>query len=133
MNRKVYRERRTFMIYDDTHIIGYLNEEVIDNYVPEDVMRSDDSEDKPEPWEKAYAYTGTEKDGGCIMPCDDPKKVGKLANAIIRSRYREDEELAIQRHAINGDYSDGSKEYEEYNAWCVEAVATAKRWLGVEE
>ena len=32
MNKQVYREPRTFEKYDRTHIIGYLNETIIENY-----------------------------------------------------------------------------------------------------
>lgn len=127
MNRKVYQERRTYSKYDDAHIIGYLNEEVLEDYVPEDTQ-----EEEPEAWPTAYAYTGTETDGGTVMPCSDQNNYGELANAIIRSRYTESQELALQRHAINGDYDDAPKEYDDYNEWCEYAVRTAKSWVGAE-
>jgi hypothetical protein len=63
------------------------------------------------------------------MKCDNQSDYGDVANAIIRSRYSESQELAIQRHAINGDYAENAQEYEEYNTWCQYAVATAKRWV----
>jgi len=130
MNRKVYRERRTYLRYDDAHIIGYLNEEVLQDYVPEDEVTEEGEE--PEPWEVAYAYTGTETDGGTVMECKRQEDYGSLANAIIRSRYTESQELAIQRHAINGDYEEAPKEYDEYNSWCQQAVAIAKEWVAAE-
>ena len=128
MNRTVYQQRRTYQRYDEAHIIGYLNEEVIENYVPTDSQRGE-SEESPEPWPTAYAYTGTESDGGTIMPCEKQDDYGEVANAIIRSRYSESQEMAIQRHAINGDYAEAPEEFEAYNAWCQQAVATAKRWV----
>ena len=127
MNTQVYQERRTYLRYDAAHIIGYLNEEVLEDYVPEDSARSEGGE--LEPWPTAYAYTGTEADGGMVMPCTKPNDSGELANAIIRSRYSESQELAIQRHAINGDYEETPQEYEEYDAWCQYAVQTAKDWI----
>lgn len=126
MNRQVYPEARTFAKYDDEHIIGYLNEEVINNYQP---SVSSDTEETPEPWPTAYAYTGTETDGGTIMKCSNRDDYGEIANAIIRSRYSESQELAIQRHAINGDYAEVSQEYDDYYAWCQYAVTLAKKWV----
>lgn len=128
MNRTVYKEKRTFSKYDANHIIGYLNEEELDNYIPQNDAQSEEDK-QPESWEKAYAYTGEETDGGTVMECEDSTKEGVLANAIIRSKYRVEDEMAIQRHAINGDYSEASGEYDEYNSWCEYAVATAKEWL----
>ena len=52
MYRQVYQERRTYLRYDDQHVIGYLNEEVINNYQPE--FHGED-EDAPDPWPTAYA------------------------------------------------------------------------------
>jgi len=126
MNRKVYQERRTYQRYDAAHIIGYLNEEVLNNYQP---AQQTEGEDVPEPWPTAYAYTGTETDGGTVMECKNQSDYGEVANAIIRSRYTESQELAIQRHAINGDYEETPQEYEMYNTWCQYAVQTAKTWI----
>lgn len=128
MNRRVYQERRTYQRYDAAHIIGYLNEERLENYVPKEETASEDKK-SPKPWEVAYAYTGTESDGGTVMQCDKQDDYGDIANAIIRTRYSASQELAIQRHAINGDYEENPKEFEEYNAWCQYAVKTAKDWI----
>lgn len=128
MNRKVYQERRTYQRYDAAHIIGYLNEQELENYVPTE-NQNEESEETPEPWPTAYAYTGTETDGGTVMACNKQDDYGEIANAIIRTRYSESQELAIQRHAINGDYEEAPQEYEQYNAWCQYAVQTAKAWI----
>ena len=127
MNRNVYQQARTFSVYDEQHIIGYLNEEELENYIVPG--SGQDEGEEPAVWPTAYAYTGTESDGGTIMPCSRPDDYGEVANAIIRSRYSESQELAIQRHAINGDYAESGEEYEAYNAWCEQAVETAKRWV----
>ena len=126
-----YKEQRTYSIYDSSHIIGYLNEEVVENYTPEGAHG--EGEEQPEPWPVAYKYTGSETDGGTVMPCSNPDNYGDLANAIIRSKYSESQELAIHRHANNGDYSDDSKEYDDYNAWCNYAVSLAKQWTQTDE
>jgi len=128
MNRQVYQERRTYQRYDESHIIGYLNEEVLENYVPQN-NQGGESEESPEPWPTAFAYTGSESDGGTVMACEKQDDSGELANAIIRTRYTESQELAIQRHAINGEYEEAPQEYEQYNSWCQYAVQTAKDWI----
>ncbi len=121
----VYQEKRTYLRYDAEHIIGYLNEEVLEDYQPEVTVQ----EETPEVWPTAYRYTGTEADGGTIMPCGEIKSYGDLANAIIRTKYTESQELAIQRHASNGDYESDPSEWEEYNAWCESAVELSKTWF----
>lgn len=129
MNRQVYQERRTYQRYDETHIIGYLNEEVINDYQPAAGQQPDGEDEQPEPWPVAYAYTGSETDGGTVMPCSRQEDYGDIANAIIRTRYSESQELAIQRHAINGDYEEAPQEFDDYNDWCQYAVQTAKEWI----
>lgn len=126
MKKAIYKERRTYLRYDENHIIGYLNEKEIENYQPEDMP---EGEEQQEPWPVAYEYTGTESDGGTIMPCTDQQDSGEIANAIIRARYTESQELAIHRHAANGDYEEAPKEYDDYNDWCEYAVKTAKEWV----
>ena len=133
--KKYYREQRTFLVWDAEHIIGYLNEERVQNYTPDAAPRpsaQDGEQEEPEVWPVAYGYEGTHVDGGTIMPCTDPTNYGDVANGIIRSRYSESQENAIHRHKLNGDYDSDDTEYQEYNTWCENAVATAKRWLGIE-
>lgn len=134
MNRAVYQQRRTYQRYDDAHIIGYLNEEVLNDYQPTCELQPEDGEQEPPvPWPTAYAYTGNESDGGTVMPCGQQDDYGEIANAIIRIRYSESQELAIQRHAINGDYEEAPQEFENYNAWCLYAVQTAKDWVAARQ
>ena len=121
----IYTEPRTFGKYDADHIIGYLGEEIIPNHVPEN-----NGEEEPEPV-TGYKYTGTEKDGGTIMPCNDPTSYPEVANAIIRSKYTESDEMAIHRH-FNNDPVAYKEEWDEYNDFCEAAKVLAKRWLGIE-
>lgn len=132
MNRVVYDAPRTYLRYDEQNIIGYLQEEVLEDYTVPENRPEGEEEQEPTVWPTAYAYTGTESDGGTIMPCPMGENYGELANAIIRSRYSESQELAIQRHAINGDYEENPREFEEYNTWCQDAVLLAKKWMGIE-
>lgn len=121
----IYTSRRTYNKYDQGRIIGYLNEEVIAEYVPDNMP-----EDKEAKTTVGYKYTGTERDGGTLMPCSDPKDYGQLTNAIIRASISESEELAIQRH-YNNDPEAYKEEWHNYNEICENAKAQAKMWLGL--
>ena len=116
-----YTERRTFGKYDAKNIIGYLEEEQVPDFLPEGA-------DQPT---LGYKYTGTEKDGGTVMPCTDPTSYPEVTNAIIRSKYSESDEMAIHRHFV-GDKVLYADEWEAYNQFCEDAKVLAKRWLGIE-
>lgn len=117
----IYTEKRTFGKYDQGHIIGYLEEEQVSDYLPEGA-------EKPV---TGYKYTGTEKDGGTVMPCDDPESYPKVTNAIIRSKFSESDEMAIHRHHGN-DPEEYAEEWQQYNDCCEAAKSLAKQWLGLE-
>jgi hypothetical protein len=121
-----YKEKKTFLRWSDGKIIGYLNEKVVKDYQP----AANADGDTPEKYD-AISYTGELTDGGTVMPCDDMTDYNQVANAIIRAKYSVSEELAIQRHAINGDYKEDATEYTTYNEWCEYAKSTAKSWLGI--
>ena len=117
----IYTEPRTFGKYDERNIIGYLNEEQVPDYLPEGAE---------EPV-TGYKYTGTEKDGGTIMPCADATSYPEVTNAIIRAEYSESDEMAIHRHFTN-DPEQYAEEWENYNECCEQAKLLAKKWLGME-
>lgn len=117
----IYTEPRTYGKYDAGHIIGYLNEEQVPDYLPEG------AEDPV----TGYKYTGTERDGGTIMPCNNPDSYPELTNAIIRAEYSESDEMAIHRHNYN-DPEKYAQEWAEYNGYCECAKVLAKKWLGIE-
>lgn len=92
MDKAIYLERRTFSRYDGGRCLVYLNEEVIENYVPEDA---------PDGFKPvtAYAYTGTEPDGGTLIDAPDDSR-DTLINGMIRSIYTQSEEDAIKTHQL---------------------------------
>ena len=130
MNRQIYLRPMTFSRYDANRCLVYLNEEVIDNHVPEDA---------PEDFKPvtAYAYTGTEADGGTLIDAADDSR-DSLVNGIIRSRYSQSEEDAIKTHQIEllknpQTFSEKAADYEEewveFNAVREMAKATVDGWL----
>lgn len=92
MDKAIYLERKTFSRYDGGRCLVYLNEEVIENYVPEDA---------PDGFKPvtAYAYTGTEPDGGTLIDAPDDSR-DTLINGMIRSIYTQSEEDAIKTHQL---------------------------------
>lgn len=116
----IYTERRTFGKFDANSIIGYLEEERVPDFLPEGAEQPT----------IGYKYTGTEKDGGTVMPCTDPTSYPEVTNAIIRSKFSESDEMAIHRHHGN-DPEEYAEEWQEYNDFCESAKALAKDWLGI--
>lgn len=90
--RKIYLNQKTFVRYNDTQVVAYLNEEVIEGYIPEDA---------PKDFEpvKAYAYSGDMEDGGTLINAGNDNR-DTLINGIIRSRYTQSEEDAIKTHQL---------------------------------
>lgn len=128
MNRVIYYRPMTFSRYNDTQFLVYLNEEVIDKYVPEDA---------PEDFEPvtAYAYTGTEADGGTLISAADDSR-DSLINGILRTRYSQTEEDAIKTHQIirlSDPNCEKADEYaNEWNVFNVEreyAIQVVDTWL----
>lgn len=120
----IYAEPKTFIVFDDKTIIGFLNEEIVEDW---------EQPNSPEgaPTLTGYKYTGKMPSGGTKMPCEDPTDYGCVTNAIIRSRYSESEEMAIHRHYV-GDFEQHQQEWADYNQFCEDAKTLAKLWLGIE-
>lgn len=130
MKRAIYTERKTLVKYDDNRYMAYLNEEVIEGYVPE----GREGEDAPEPV-TGYTYTGTEPDGGTLIAAADMSR-DSLINGIIRSRYSQTEEDAIKTHQIEvlrdagiTKSADYEAEWKAFSAFRTAAIATVDRWL----
>lgn len=106
MNRAIYLDRRKFEKFDDNHFIVYLNEETISEYVPE-VM---EGQPEPEPC-TAYAYSGSEKDGGTIIEATSAQYDDFVAG-LVRLKFSQN-----QVEAILCNQGDGNDEHlAEYNA-----------------
>ena len=128
--RAIYLQPRTFERYDNRRYMVYLNEEVIDNYIPE--VREGEKQPKPV---TAYAYTGTEPDGGTLIEATSADR-DSLINGIIRSRYSQSEDDAIKTHQIEL-LKDGSiekavvyeQEWTEFSTTRTMAKQTVDSWL----
>lgn len=106
MNRAIYLDRRKFDKFDDNHFIVYLNEETIPEYVPE-VM---EGQPEQEPC-TAYAYSGSEKDGGTIIEATSAQYDDFVAG-LVRLKFSQN-----QVEAILCNQGDGNDEHlAEYNA-----------------
>lgn len=128
MGRSIYLNRMKFSRYDEKHVMAYLNEEQVADYVPEDA---------PEEFTPvtAYAYTGTEGDGGTLIVAADDSR-NSLVNGIIRTRYSQTEEDAIKTHQIirltdpgNAKSEQHTAEWLEFNDFRTQAIAAVDSWL----
>lgn len=106
MNRAIYLDRRKFDKFDDNHFIVYLNEETILEYVPEVMEGQPESEPCT-----AYAYSGSEKDGGTIIEATSAQYDDFVAG-LVRLKFSQN-----QVEAILCNQGDGNDEHlAEYNA-----------------
>lgn len=126
-----YKTPKTMLQYDIEHLIVYLNEEVVENYVPEE---GDENQD---PF-TAYFYEGTEKDGGTIIEASESDR-DSIINGIIRSKYSQTEEDAIKTHQImlllNSSISESAeykKEWSDFQGWRDYAIQAADKFINKE-
>ena len=97
MFRQIYTERKKYSQFDDNHFILYLNEEVIEDYVPE----VHDGELAPAPC-TAYAYSGTERDGGTLIEADS-SSYDSFVSGLVRREYSADRVEAITLNKLSSD------------------------------
>jgi hypothetical protein len=133
MNKVIYTERKSFLKYDESRYIVYLNEEVIEDYVPQTIGGIEQPSGS-EPV-TAYAYTGPEVDGGTLIDALSSDR-DSLINGIIRSKYSQSEEDAIKTHQIISLTTPDCPKAEEYaEEWKVfnsereTAIATVDGWF----
>ena len=101
--------KKTFEVYDNSHMAVYFNERELQEPLGPDQEQQEA--------QTVYEYDVVKAE------CQGYDK-GAFVNAIIRSRYTESDELAIQRHYANSKttYKD---EWQEYNDWCEQAKVWA--------
>lgn len=107
--RQIYTEKKTYSQFDESHFILYLNEEIVNDYVPE--MQANDS--KPEPC-TAYAYTGTERDGGTLIEAKDAT-YDTFVSGLVRKRYSADKVEAITLNKLSENLERKAEFDAEFN------------------
>jgi len=127
-----YKTPKTMLQYDIEHLIVYLNEEVVENYVPEEGNENQD------PF-TAYFYEGPEKDGGTIIEAAESDR-DSIINGIIRSKYSRTEEDAIKTHQIMllldsniAESANYKKEWSDFQTWRDYAIQTADDFINKTE
>ena len=128
--RAIYTERKTFVKYDDNHYLLYLNEEVLENHVPE----GHGGEPEPEPC-TAYAYTGTCEDGGTLIEAADAT-YERFVSGLVRTRYSADRVEAITLNKLGSDtawMAEFEAEFEELERYRSDCKARVRALLGMPE
>lgn len=128
MNKNYYPTQKTFVKYDDDHFLLYLNEEIVEDYLPEN------AEDGAVPF-TAYAYSGTEPDGSTKIKAAEAT-YQQFVSGLIRTEYSADavEAIMLNYQSYSGEEvgPNGAKnkeirlEWEDFNDFrqeCKEAVA----------
>ena len=102
--------KKTFEVYDPAYMAVYFNEREVEQPLTP-------GEGEEEQVQTVYEYD-------VVLAEGQGYNKGAFVNAIIRSRYSESDELAIQRHYANSktEYKD---EWKEYNDWCEQAKVWA--------
>lgn len=116
MSKVIFPEPRTCEKYDDNTVLGYINEEVINDYVPD----TPDQEHKPDPI-TAYQYDEI------FIDSPDLSR-DNLVNGIIRQTYSATQEFAMIHHHLN-DPDTYADEWKQYNAVRDNAKKEVARWL----
>lgn len=126
--RAIYTERKTFVKYDDNHYLLYLDEEVLEDYVPE----SHEGDPVPEP-RTAYAYTGSFKDGGTLVESASAS-YDSLVSGLIRTAYSADRVEAITLNKLGSDIARKAEfdaEFAELERYRNECKAKVRALLGM--
>lgn len=112
MNTVIYPNQRSYIRYDDAHFLLYLNEEVIEDYLP------DDAEEGTTPV-TAYSYTGSFPDGGTLISARE-ETYDEFVSGLVRSRYSSDQVEAIILNLQSGDpdrIDEFQQEMDDLIAW----------------
>lgn len=122
MKKEYYPVRKTFVKFDDEHYLLYLNEEVVEDYLPEN------AEEGAVPF-KAYAYSGTEGDGSTKIKATEAT-YAQFVSGLIRTQYSADAVEAILLNSQSTFDSQKESEHklefadlEEFRQECKNAIA----------
>lgn len=94
-NKVIYTEKKTYSKFDESRYMVYLNEEVVPDYVPENLPMQ---KEQPDPVQ-GYAYSGPMQDGGTLIEAKEAS-YPDFVSGLIRLRYSADAEAAIQANMI---------------------------------
>ena len=116
--RAIYTERKTFVKYDDNHYLLYLNEEVLENHVPEG------HGGEPEP-----------EDGGTLIEAADAT-YERFVSGLVRARYSADRVEAITLNKLGSDtarMAEFEAEFAELERYRSDCKTRVRALLGIPE
>jgi len=124
MNKVIYPQKRKFSRYDDHHYLLYLNEEVVEDYIP------DDAQEDFTPI-TAYSYTGDQEDGSTMIHAIEATYEA-FVSGLIRTRYSADQVEAILLNIQSNNperQTEFQDELDQLNAFREECKAKAASLL----
>lgn len=125
----IYLEQKTFEKYDGNHYLLYLDEEVVENYVPE--SNSEFGSTTPC---TAYAYTGDQADGSTMVEAAEAT-YDAFVSGLIRRKYSADKVEAITLNKLGSNterQAEFDAEFSALETYRNECKAKARKVLGME-
>lgn len=117
--KAIYLDRKSFAKYDEGRYILYLNEETIEEYVPE----THEGEEEAQPC-TAYSYEGTEAGGGTVITAENASYDDFVAG-LVRLKYSQNQVEAILCNHSGGEerYVSEYNQLQEYRKECKQKAA----------
>lgn len=120
----IYTTPKKYVKYDKDHYLLYLNETIIENYIPNDCEIAAVT---------AYKYAGDQEDGATKINATEVE-YGAFVAGLIRKRYSESDAEAIQSnmlvavsqpsHSRAVEFLEEFNVYQRYREECKAKIAT---------
>lgn len=122
METRIYSQRKFYEKLNANHFALFLNEEIVQNFIPED--DDSDSSNNIAPF-TAYKYTGTSQDGSTVVESTSDS-IDDIRTALFRLKYSNgsSENIYLDYVSRNGKQDESQREtdyleMEDYRSWCL--------------
>ena len=128
--KKVYLSRKSYVRFDDDHLLLYIGEQKVENYHPETSGTSDTESEASDSGKTAFSYEGDEADGSTKIKAKSAT-YGDFTAGLVRTKYSQNQVEAILANRGDGDKSHEA-EFDAYQAWRIQAKQIAQEVLARE-
>lgn len=122
METRIYSQRKFYEKLNANHFALFLNEEIVENFIPED--DDSNSSNSIAPF-TAYKYTGTSQDGSTVVESTSDS-IDDIRTALFRLKYSNgsSENIYLDYVSRNGKPDESQREtnyleMEDYRSWCL--------------